>query len=74
MIYLRPLEWNPIKFRWLPHLLLMLTPMEMMLSDDYRQIDRELYPHKYLFKCRQKLMTKVKEYRSRVHELEKEVA
>ena len=55
-------------------MVVLLTMMEMMLSDDYLQIDREFYPRKCLFRCRQRLMTKVKEYRSRVHELEKEVA
>lgn len=48
--------------------------MEMALYDDYRQIDKEPYPPTYLFKCREKLISKVKRYRGRVHKLEKEVA
>ena len=47
--------------------------MEMSLYDDYRQIDGELYSNAYLYKCRQKLMMKTREYKARVHELEKEV-
>ena len=48
--------------------------VEMVVYDDYRQIDGEPYPPAYLLKCREKLMTKVKQYRSRIHELERKVA
>ena len=48
--------------------------VEVVVYDDYRQIDGEPYPPTYLFKCREKLMTKVQQYRSRVHELEREIA
>ena len=48
--------------------------VEMVVYDDYRQIDGEPYLPAYLHKYREKLMTKVKQYRSRIHELEREVA
>lgn len=48
--------------------------VEMVIYDDYRQIDGQPYLPAYLLKCREKLMSKVKQYRSRIHELEREVA
>ena len=48
--------------------------VEMVIYDDYRQVDGQPYPPAYLLKCREKLMSKVKQYRSRIHELEREVA
>ena len=47
--------------------------MEMTLYDDYRKLDGNFYSKNYLFKCRKTLMTRVKEYKKRIHELEKEV-
>ena len=48
--------------------------VEMVVYDGYRQIDGESYTPGYLFKCRERLMTKVQQYRSRIHKLEREIA
>ena len=48
--------------------------VEMVVYDGYRQIDGESYTPGYLFKCRERLMTKVQQYRSLIHKLEREIA
>ena len=48
--------------------------MEMSLYDSYRKLDGEQYTPRYLFKCREKLMIKVKQYRAHIHDLKREVA
>ena len=47
--------------------------LEMALYDDYRLLDGESSTPNYLSRCQQKLMTKVKESKRTINELEKEV-
>ena len=47
--------------------------LEMALYDDYRLLDGESSTPNYLSRCQQKLMTKVKESKTTINELEKEV-
>ena len=47
--------------------------IEMDLYDTYRSLDGESSTLKYLLKCREKLITKAKESRTKINELEKEV-
>ena len=48
--------------------------VEMVVYDDYRQNDGESHTPRYLFKCRETLMTKVQQYRSQIYKLEREIA
>ena len=50
-----------------------LISLEMALYDDYRLLDGESSTPNYLSRCQQKLMTKVKESKTTINELEKEV-
>ena len=50
------------------------TDVVEMVVYDYRQNDGKSYIPRYLFKCQETLMTKVQQYRSQIHKLEREIA
>ena len=47
--------------------------VEMELYDSFRELDREPITLKYLMKCREKPISKTREYREMINKLQKDV-